>query len=190
MVMSKARFFLFSTLRRTNAVILRLMAMAICVVSVFAEAHEVNDSDLKAVYLYRFAHLVDWQQTATTDIRHCFCSDVDNPVSQRLQDIVAHKPSQASFSRLSESLPGEPDCHIVYTTAQDSEDVARLRARFPGALLVGEGQQFIASGGMMAFIRVNNRIKPLINRHHLRDAPFSLRSQLLSIAVIDGEDNV
>ena len=79
-------------------------------------------------------------------------------------------------------------CHILYIESASAALISQLKSQFPHALLIGNGMQFINLGGMIAFIRVNNRIKPLISTAHVKQSGINLRSQLLSVAEIVGVD--
>jgi hypothetical protein len=142
---------------------------------------KVDDDDLKAVYLFRFALLADWSKTGVNYeyIEYCVTSSSD--VSERLQAIVESKPDRARFHRLPVSSDANV-CHILFTELNDKEAVAQLRERYPHALLVGNGIDFVANGGMIAFIKVRNRIRPLIAREHVRHTNVLLRSQLLEVS--------
>ncbi|WP_394209106.1 YfiR family protein [Enterovibrio calviensis] len=159
-------------------------------VSLGVRASDFRDEDLKAVYLFRFAFLTDWKDRQPQNGRYQFCVDGKSAVSERLQDVVAQKPEQANFHDITQSDDIDLSCHIVYTSENAEQRIAVLRTRFPEALIVGDGVNFTVAGGMIAFIKVNNRVKPLINRANLLGVPFTLRSQLFSIAVIDEEDNL
>ncbi|WP_235956031.1 YfiR family protein [Grimontia sedimenti] len=172
---------------KARAFALWLSALLVFSISTCALANDIQDDDLKAVYLFRFALLVDWKSSHQSSSQYHFCVDADNGVSQKLKAIIQQKPL-AVFHQIQNTQAQPPGCHIVYSTTDQADQVSALKARFPDALLVGEGRRFVRAGGMMAFVRMNNRIKPLINRSHLVGVPFSLRSQLLSIAVIDEED--
>ncbi|MEZ8140934.1 YfiR family protein [Enterovibrio sp. FF113] len=158
-------------------------------VSLGVRASDFRDEDLKAVYLFRFAFLTDWKDRQPQNGRYQFCVDGNSVVSRRLQDVVTQKPEQANFRDITQGDDNVLGCHIVYTTESAAARIAALRTRFPDALIVGEGESFTAAGGMVAFIKVNNRVKPLVNLKNLLGTPFTLRSQLLSIAVIDVEGN-
>ncbi|MDD1793658.1 YfiR family protein [Enterovibrio sp. ZSDZ42] len=166
-----------------------LLLATVITVSLGARASDFRDEDLKAVYLYRFAFLIDWKTLQPTSGRYAFCSDSDNEVSLRLKDVVARKPDQASFTAITQQSETDINCHIVYTANTSAQHISTLRTQFPDALVVGEGNEFTANGGMAAFVKMNNRVRPLINLNNLQYAPFSLRSQLLSISIIEEGDN-
>ncbi|WP_028022025.1 YfiR family protein [Enterovibrio calviensis] len=166
-----------------------LLLTTVIMVSLGVRANEFRDEDLKAVYLYRFAFLIDWKTLQPKSGRYEFCSDSDNEVSLRLKDVIAKKPEQAKFNDLVQRYETDLNCHIIYTAETSTQHITTLRTQFPDALIVGEGNEFTANGGMAAFVKMNNRVRPLINLGNLRGVAFSMRSQLLSISIIEEGDN-
>ncbi len=55
---------------------------------------------------------------------------------------------------------------------------------FQDVLLVGEGEEFLANGGIIAFKLVNDEVKFLINLDAAERADIHFRSQLLQVAEI------
>ncbi|KHD24049.1 hypothetical protein NM09_16225 [Vibrio caribbeanicus] len=159
-----------------------LVALGLLIVPLLAQA-KVDDVDLKAVYLFRFALLSDWNQTdiATDHIDYCVAQQSD--VGLRLEAIVATKPDMARFhDMLSGVAPSV--CHILFIENGDEAIIANLHVRYPNALLVGNGVEFVANGGMVAFIKVRNRIRPLISRQNVEKSRVQIRSQLLEVSEI------
>ncbi|MBE1273709.1 YfiR family protein [Enterovibrio baiacu] len=170
--------------------ILGLVVLALLSVCLPVRSDDFQDEDLKAVYLYRFAFLVNWRDMQPADGRYDFCVYGDSSVSRRLQDIANTKPEQVHYHDIKASASSEARCQIIYTPERAEEHIRTLHNRYPNALIVGEGKRFSKAGGMISFIKVNNRVKLLINRKNIQGMPFTLRSQLLSIAVIDGEEEI
>lgn len=144
---------------------------------------KVGDIDLKAVYLFRFALLADWQKTAVVTDRIDYCVAQGGDVALRLEAIVAAKPNMARFHKLFEGAHPTA-CHILYIEQGEAALIAELHGQYPHALLVGNGVDFVASGGMIAFIKVRNRIRPLISRKNVERTNILLRSQLLEVSEI------
>ena len=154
-----------------------------------ANESDVKDHNLKAVYLFRFAFLTNWNEFIPTDKRYNFCAESLSDVSNTLKKLIDTKPDNATFIAFNVSQSSELSrCHIVYTIQKDPQKIAMLKKQMPHALLVGEGKEFIQAGGMIAFIKRNNRIKPLINIEQVTLAGLSLRSQLLSVSDIVKEE--
>lgn len=160
------------------------MCLCLCTSLAFAN---VDDVDLKAVYLFRFALLADWQDTPV-DANHLeYCVVKNTEVSASLRKIVSSKPNVAHFYNLSEGQ--QPDvCHILYVEDSEHSKISLLKEQFPHALLVGNRKAFISKGGMIAFIKVRNRIRPLISRDNVKQTSVLLRSQLLEVSELVEEE--
>ncbi|EGQ9932507.1 YfiR family protein [Vibrio vulnificus] len=167
----------------------RLSAKLLCRIALFLGVYclaapawpKYSDEDLKAVYLYRFASLADWQSTPLAQQKTRYCGEFNSVIAERLKAIVETQPEAATFSYLEEVDPQE-SCHLVFVESNPQTVLPTLQLRYPHALLVGNGEKFVRLGGMIAFIKVNNRILPLISRKHVEPSQIRLRAQLLSIA--------
>ncbi len=150
-----------------------------------ADDNNIQDHNLKAVYLFRFAFLTSWGEFAPSNKQFNFCSELDLDVSNTLQALITKKPTQANYIPYSSVKDLEREaCHVIYISTQDPSIINTFKISQPHALLIGDGQPFITAGGMIAFIKVNNRIKPLISLHNIKPTELSLRSQLLSVSEI------
>lgn len=177
-MISRSQFYLFSV--KWGAMI------CLCLYTSLAIA-KVDDVDLKAVYLFRFALLADWQKTSVHAEHLEYCVLEAGKVSARLKNVVELKPDIAHFYNLSEEQ--HPNvCHILYVEDHNESKISLLKTQFPHALLVGNGKAFIDKGGMIAFIKVRNRIRPLISRKHVKQTQVQLRSQLLEVSELVKED--
>lgn len=147
----------------------------------------VSDDQLKAVYLYRFPMLADWPREASDKVTQ-YCITRESSMGDYLSEIIASKSSSARFIDLSQSDKSETAiCHILYVDGQDRAHVVELAKRYPHALTIGTGVQFVSLGGMLAFIKVNNRIKPLISQNNVEKSGVRLRAQLLAISELAEE---
>lgn len=150
-----------------------------------AEDNTIQDHDLKAVYLFRFAFLTTWGEYAPINKQFNFCSESTLDISNTLQQLIEKKPTQARYiPYLTTNDLDKKNCHIIYLSTQNPQIIHQFKTSQPHALLIGEGQPFISSGGMIAFIKVNNRIKPLINLDNIKPTGLFIRSQLLSVSEI------
>lgn len=145
-----------------------------------------SDEDLMAVYLYRFALLSDWQETGVSTHPLEFCVTEESDVALRLQDIILSKPESATYDNIGENSDSSI-CHILYVDEADEKTVTQLKLDYPHALLVGTNKAFIQCGGMIAFVKVNNRIKPMISRENIEPSQIKLRAQLLSVSILASE---
>nr|WP_086940992.1 YfiR family protein [Thaumasiovibrio occultus] len=146
----------------------------------------VEDAEMKAVYLYRFAMFADWSELGVISDTITYCADSGSAVALNLKTIVESRPDTSSFVALWEGQVPE-QCHVVYLEQSTLDQIAQLKSRFPHALFIGNGENFISDGGMIAFVKANNRIRPLISRNNVSESGVALRSQLLDIAILVDE---
>ncbi|WP_244225190.1 YfiR family protein [Vibrio aquaticus] len=156
-----------------------ILAIGLCLLPPLAWSKV--DEDLKAVYLFRFALLADWSGTGINSEYIEYCVTSNSEVTKRLQSIVESKSDLARFHLLLSGHSAET-CHILFVEQANVGQIVQLKQQYPHALLVGDGVDFIASGGMIAFIKVRNRIRPLIARANVRQTGVRLRSQLLEVS--------
>lgn len=142
-----------------------------------------SDADLKAVYLFRFALLINWPDRYQSLGKFNYCAYKRSETSQRLQQITQAKAERARFYLL-DDLDHRTNCHVIFINTDDPNTVQTLRTNNPNSLIVGNGKDFIRHGGMVAFIKNDNRIKPLISLRNVADAPFQIRAPLLQVSEI------
>ncbi|OCH16709.1 MULTISPECIES: YfiR family protein [unclassified Aliivibrio] len=166
-----------------------LLALPISSFALKANTQNIQDHNLKAVYLFRFAFLTTWGAFAPSNQKFNFCSEASSDISNTLRALINKKPAQATFIPYSSISDIQPNsCHVIYLSTQDPIMIKQFQTSQPHALLVGDGESFIHSGGMIAFIKINNRIKPLISLKHIAPTGLSLRSQLLSVSNIANDE--
>jgi len=165
-----------------------LAAAAALVVCAPASAQPLEEYDVKAAFLYRFTHFVEWPDEA-------FAS-ADSPLSLC---IVGHDPFEGTLAQIvaGESVGGHPlevrqvadpsraeGCHLVFLSRwEDPAWVARLpdggAAR---RLTVGETGEFLAEGGLMRFDVRGGRVRLEVSRSALERTELRISSKLLNLA--------
>ncbi|WP_104024020.1 YfiR family protein [Vibrio hyugaensis] len=144
---------------------------------------QYDDADLKAVYLYRFALLADWTATGESVAPVEYCVSEKDSVSEHLKKIVARKPQSSRYFDLSGNVSPNT-CHILYIPQAKKAQILSLREQYPHSLLISNGEEFVFMGGMVAFVKVNNRIRPMVSRNHVAPTQIQLRAQLLNISLL------
>lgn len=148
-----------------------------------ANENSIQDHNLKAVYLFRFVLLTNWGEFKPQDNKYHLCTQGSSKVTEALNQLVIKQQNRANvISFKSIEKIAVSSCHLIYTTTQKPKLLAHLKTLYPHALLIGESAAFIHAGGSIAFIKENNRIKPLISLNNLVPTGLSLRSQLLSVS--------
>ncbi|YCO02275.1 YfiR family protein [Vibrio sp. VNB-15] len=148
---------------------------------------QYDDAELKAVYLYRFALLADWAATGESVAPVEYCVSEQDVVSEHLQKIVALKPQLSRYYELSTKVTPST-CHILYISQPKKAQIESLKNQYPHALLISNGEKSVFMGGMVAFVKVNNRIRPMVSRAHIAPSRVQLRAQLLSISILADEE--
>jgi hypothetical protein len=145
-----------------------------------AFAEPVEEYRLKAAFLYNFAKFVEWP-IADRD-RFTICVVGADGVAEELAGVVAGKQVAelpVAVERVAADAPA--GCQILFVTAAaEAEDAARRAGA--GVLTVGEGPDFAARGGMIAFTQEENRLRFEINKRAAQEAGLQVSSKLLKLA--------
>lgn len=154
------------------------------------------EREVKAVFVYNFAHYVHWPDTPARRppeaFRYCV---LDDELATVLEKVVQ-----------GETLDGRPlmvvrrvdpknlaQCHVLYMDRADLASTANqelvVRAAAAGVLTVSDREDFAAKGGIIALIRKQGRVHPLINLDAAARAQVRISSKLLSLAtpIHDGD---
>ena len=142
---------------------------------------------LKAAFLYNFAKFVEWPAEALSDENSTFILGVlgeDDP-GPALESIRGKtvKGRTLTIKRF-ESLQDLADCHILFITSSERQDVERALESLEGSsvLTVGEMERFAEMGGIINFVVKKNRLRFEINLDAGRRAGLEISSQLLKLA--------
>jgi hypothetical protein len=160
-----------------------------CPLRLAAQQRQVGEDDLKAAFLYNFAKYVEWPPSAFTGISpetFRLCVVADPSFVKLVQDIVAAEtiddrpvvlltPEGAEAARM---------CHILFIGGDERERAPGLLSAVQGSpvLTVGNGDEFLALGGMVGFVRDRTRVRFDVNTAVARRAGLAISSRLLRIA--------
>lgn len=148
------------------------------------------ESAVKAAYLYNFAILVKWPETAFAKPDSPMIIGVvgRDPFSGGLGSILAGR-SVGAHPLVVRNVPvGNADalraCKIVFVTVSESVKEVTSAVKGLPVLIVGEDEDFALHGGIIGFVVRNQKIKLEINAQAARQAHLSIPSDLLGIAKI------
>ena len=79
-------------------------------------------------------------------------------------------------------VPAPHSCQVLYVGSPEKETLKLLSGVGPRVLTVGEGAGFLRSGGMIAFVIDNRRVRFDIHQSTAENAGLALSSKLLSVA--------
>jgi hypothetical protein len=145
---------------------------------------------IKAGYLYNFTKFVTWPEDNTETFNICILGDdpfgeLIDPIEQRT--VIARPIKLFRFDS-----PGHmnkiPHCHILFVSS--SIKYAPAVRDVGDTLVVGESGEFIAQGGMIAFVNRQGKIKLQINLKTIKQSGLKISAKLLEVAeIVKGDNN-
>jgi hypothetical protein len=146
-----------------------------------------SESAVKAAYLFHFAQFVRWPATAhVAGQPFTICVVGEDPFGRILDTTVAREVidgHRITVKRV-ERVTRATGCHIAYVGDMEEEridGVIRTLASTP-ALTVSDLPRFIARGGILQFVSINNRVRFEINLGAADAAGLVLSSELARVA--------
>lgn len=165
--------------------VLVVAAMIIGAGDVFAQSP--TESQVKAVFLYNFTHFVEWPTSSYEHASSPFVigvigkSDLGRALEEtvRGESVKGHPIKVVYFSDLSQLKP----CHILYVAASESENLSQIMKRVrKGTLTVSDAPTFHDAGGMIVFLKQDNKIRLAANKAALDSSRLDVSSKLLRLA--------
>ena len=145
-----------------------------------------REYDVKAAFLLNFTRFIEWPASAfadaTTPFRICILGR--DPFGHTLDEIVegeAVNRHRLEVRRLTE-IPAIQTCQIVFFGTAEKELLPSVGGPGRGILTVGDGENFVRAGGMIAFVIDHQRVRFDINLTVAEGAGLKLSSKLLNVA--------
>lgn len=154
-----------------------------------AQPRVANEAELKAAFVYRIALFVEWPaESLPAGVPFQICSSGADPAWAAAFATLEGKKVQGRPVATVRALAGgdEPrGCHVLFIPERDGR---KPPSGTPGLLTIGEGEAFIAAGGMVGFVRQGAQLRFDIHREAATRAQLRLPTELLKVArnVIDG----
>ncbi len=168
-------------IRRAIASLLILMSVAL------GAWAEVEEAELAAAYLYNFSKFVTWpgDSFAGANAPLVLCV-YGRPAPEDALETLNGKPAQGHPVRVERRSRGDAlrGCHVVSVSLSEQSYLAPLLSALAGRpiLTVSALPGFVASGGMIGFVRLNDRLRFEINTVSAESAGLTISSQLLKLA--------
>lgn len=153
-------------------------------------AGSAKEAELRALFVYHFIRFTTLPATEARKSLHTIKLCIHDEEMASLVDSVVRnekidgKPvvvvRQDDMKRL-----GECSVYYVGGTADFKSPAAHdflYRATKAGVLTMGDTEAFISMGGMVALVRENSRIHPLINTQKLEDGRIALSPRILKLS--------
>lgn len=149
-------------------------------------AGDLLEYQVKAAFLLNFTKFVDWPASTfvAADSPFAICVLGDDPFGSALDQIVAGEVvnGRKVIAQRTMRAPAPKSCQVLFIERPE-KDVAKMLAGLgPGVLTVGEGEDFVRNGGMIAFVLDDRRVRFVINQTAAENAGLQLSSKLLKVA--------
>lgn len=152
-----------------------------------------QEYEVKAAFLYHFAHLVDWPAPSAPGEPFVIAVVGYDPFGATLDEVLAGKSVHGQPVRVrrfagAAQLDGAR-VHILFVGRGGDEHVRRALSALTGqpVLTVGESQRFAERGGMIGFrVTAEGRVAFDINLQRAEQSGLWMSSQLLKLARIVG----
>ncbi len=157
-----------------------------------SRAQEVSkEYQVKAVFLFNFAHFVDWPTNAFPDDQSTFVIGVlgSDPFGSFLDDTVrgekvnGHTLVVEHFQNVDEAR----DCQILFIGPSEEKKIPAILKEFSGknTLTVSDAKNFSENGGVIGFVTTSqNKVHFQINPDAAKSAGLVISSKLLRLADI------
>lgn len=167
-----------------------LLAAVLVAPGLHAASATATDQQVKAVFVYRFSHFVDWPPAAFAAAAEPFVIGVfgSDAFAALLEDVVRGErvddhPIQVRRFHATDTIS---PVHILFVDRSEGAQLEQIVALVKGrsTLTVSDLEDATKRGAMIQFANVNNRIRLRINVDSARAAGLTVNSNLLRQADI------
>jgi hypothetical protein len=150
-------------------------------------AQRASENDVKAAFVYNFVKFVEWPGTVAEQRGPVvMCVMGKDPFGDSLRRAVDGRKvnGRPIAVRQINDVRAVVSCHVLFVSASESAHTPEIvRAVLAWSILtVGEGEQFIERGGMVAFLMKGDRVQFQINAKAASEAGLKISSKLLLLA--------
>ena len=154
-----------------------------------------SEYEVKAAFLFNFAHFVEWPPSAfaTRDAPLTICVLGDDPFGNALDQIIAGESAggRRLIVRRIRNAADAGTCHLLFVSRSESAHLGDILAAIDSSapvLIVSDIENFVVRGGTIGFVLERNRVRFEISVRHARQRGLKLSSQLLSVGrIVDSE---
>jgi len=144
-----------------------------------------NIDNLKAAFIYQFAKYTKWPDYPSNNIT--FCSFEHQIINEALGKLTNKRVHQriVKIRYLSDVSQVSSLCQVLFISGENKRDIKQILTNTATTpmLTVGDGEHFIAQGGMIALTRRGIKQRFMINNHRTAAANLKLSSKLLQLAI-------
>lgn len=147
------------------------------------ELYGASEDQLKAVFLEKFTHLVEWPKEDKTNFIICIMNDKD--FADELRNIYEDKKLNINTAHIIDVSDKEdiPDCKLLFI-GKDTKDPTLIINKISNRpiLTVSDNKKFIDKNIMINIFFSNKRFKYVINNKAAKEADIKISYLLLRSA--------
>ncbi|MEO8088244.1 MAG: YfiR family protein [Bacteroidota bacterium] len=149
---------------------------------------DVNEYQVKAVFLYNFTQFIDWPATSFNTPEEPFVIGIigENPFGFFLDEVIAGEKfgTHPIIVKKFEEIHDISNCHILYINSSDAIWVGKILSSVSdkNMLTVSDAPNFSKVGGMVRFFTENKKIRLQINVERSKASRLNISSKLLSVS--------
>lgn len=160
---------------------LYVFTLALLMISTTKSAASFKSYEVKAVYLFRIANFIRWNDESTMDTVN-FCVIGDKKVSQVLTEITTGKSIRSLAINVQQSITSL--CDITYFSEHSNSQFTR-KDHSPHTVTISDIPNFTDMGGVIELTHIDNKLKPKINLANAKQGEYVIGSNLLRIAIVE-----
>ncbi|CAH6915455.1 conserved exported hypothetical protein [Vibrio chagasii] len=146
------------------------------------EAAGFKPYEVKAVYLFRIANFIQWNDENLMDKVH-FCVLGNQKINDALVSITNQKTLRSLPIQVYQTLT--PQCNITYLSDVNGQLNEQIYS--PNMVTISDDDDFTQMGGVIELMHVDNKLKPKINLTNAKKGNYIIGSNLLRISVVEGK---
>lgn len=179
--------------RHVAFVRLRLILVVLLLLTMFPQlmfsepqGHGPTETQVEAAYLFNFGKFVRWRagDEPSKDLQICVLGR--NPFGSVLESTVRGESinGRAVSARTVVNLQEASGCQIIFVSESEAGrlDAILTAMRRQGSLTVSDIPHFAERGGMIEFVREDDRIRFKVNLAPMADGNIGVSSELLKVA--------
>lgn len=147
-----------------------------------------TEYQVKAALLYNFAKYVEWPAHAFVAPASPLVIGIagEDPFGEELEKIVGGKTIGARaivVKRLAKENP-PVHCQVLFVGYSEKKRRKEILEKVQGlpVLTVGEGEEFLVQGGVIAFVRRENKVRFQVDLKTARKGQLTISSRVLNVA--------
>ena len=146
----------------------------------------ISAEKIKAAYINQFTHYISWPDSSgSKDDRLSICILGKGIVGEALKPLDKTPGAKIAVSQLFK-LNEVDGCHMLYITEPASGSMKQTLKYLSGkpVVTISSREHFVANGGMIGFVIINNKVRLEINLDVCRRSNINISAKLLEVALV------